>query len=1083
MEGTDLTHNTKISDSAYSNSCSNSQSQRSGSSSKSRQSNSSGSSGYGGEPPTTNAVPQPLSKRSKDRKKKKLKSTIQACTSTIDADFHTKTAQETKSTECVEKIEEDKVEDQEKVAKILLTECPALVLLPIKKTIEDIASPLSVVVFESQPISVEQPQSTAKTEKGSSEEGFCCVMSMHDGVVLYTTPSITNGLGFPRDMWLGRSFIDFVHPKDRPTFASQITSGVALAEARNSSFKDTKHSLYVMLRRYRGLKSGYGVTNKSVTYEAFKLSLTFREAPSDDSFCASDVITTPSPCVNSSMLLVISATPVKSVFKTHDEVFTVAQRDQTKFTTRHTASGLLSHVDGTANILGFLPQDMLGRKVMEFYHPEDMVLLKEVYETIMAKGQTAGASFCGKPYRFLSHNGCFITIETVWSSFVNPWSHHLEFVVGYHKVLKGPSKPNVLAPKGPESQAFFTENVLSESKSVQEEILKLLNETVTRPSDRVKQQVSKRCQVLASFMETLTDEVTNSKLKGGLTLDLPLEVDLTFSDRDSVMLGEISPHHDYFDSKSSSETPPSYNQLNYSENLQRFFDSRPVTAKPDQMKLEQTDTEPETRENSSPMQCFGESGGSESAGNMSSVSNANMESVTNTSTGTSDCSYVPPTLTEALLCKHNENMEKLIIKRHKVSRTIGKNEKKQKVIEKSHEHHSHGLKRSGSHSWEGEAHKTSKYLHVVKTQKTHVPLITTQTSTPSPNADLWPPFSVGMTPMQNTHTSAQSSHFTTSNMFPTLYYVSQPNMTPQDQRSPIQPMQYMPSVLYQPVYPHPSNFIQMQYSPISSQLNLNDSLYSSAFQFERSNMAMPLLQKIPMPNVSGSFIQSMMQRPASQATAVKADMGSTPASVVNRALSESSRKCGVFNSPQGNGDANEANNQRMEKASGNTTGTSEDESSYLSFYSSFLKTDEGPTSSNEGHVERNDKEMDCSLATKTLLRRPNPQWLDNVDVTNEFVYRYQINAKALNDVLKTDLYALKHSHQPDLVNDQLDQLYVDLQNLKELSAKFSLESSASSSGEEETLLKPTRKIQNSKLVLICEENCPFPADLLSVVIH
>lgn len=43
------------------------------------------------------------------------------------------------------------------------------------------------------------------------------------------------------------------------------------------------------------------------------------------------------------------------------------------------------------------------------------------------------------------------------------------------------------------------------------------------------------------------------------------------------MLGEISPHHDYYDSKSSSETPPSYNQLNYNENIQRFFQSKPKT--------------------------------------------------------------------------------------------------------------------------------------------------------------------------------------------------------------------------------------------------------------------------------------------------------------------------------------------------------------------------------------------------------------------------------------------------------------------------------------------------------------------------
>jgi period circadian protein 2 len=39
-----------------------------------------------------------------------------------------------------------------------------------------------------------------------------------------------------------------------------------------------------MLRRYRGLNSsGYGVRNIDVVYEAFKLSLTFRETPADNS--------------------------------------------------------------------------------------------------------------------------------------------------------------------------------------------------------------------------------------------------------------------------------------------------------------------------------------------------------------------------------------------------------------------------------------------------------------------------------------------------------------------------------------------------------------------------------------------------------------------------------------------------------------------------------------------------------------------------------------------------------------------------------------------------------------------------------
>lgn len=73
------------------------------------------------------------------------------------------------------------------------------------------------------------------------QDGFCCIISMYDGVVLYTTPSLTAVLGFPKDMWLGRSFIDFVHPKDRETFSSQVTTGIALPLVDSQgTYKGTK---------------------------------------------------------------------------------------------------------------------------------------------------------------------------------------------------------------------------------------------------------------------------------------------------------------------------------------------------------------------------------------------------------------------------------------------------------------------------------------------------------------------------------------------------------------------------------------------------------------------------------------------------------------------------------------------------------------------------------------------------------------------------------------------------------------------------------------------------------------------------
>lgn len=105
METTESTHNTKVSDSAYSNSCSNSQSQGSGSSSKSKLSNSSGSSGYGEKAQPKQDGPQPPSKRCNDQKKKKFKSTIQASTSTIafDDSHQTCTGQVMKAEKTVEK--------------------------------------------------------------------------------------------------------------------------------------------------------------------------------------------------------------------------------------------------------------------------------------------------------------------------------------------------------------------------------------------------------------------------------------------------------------------------------------------------------------------------------------------------------------------------------------------------------------------------------------------------------------------------------------------------------------------------------------------------------------------------------------------------------------------------------------------------------------------------------------------------------------------------------------------------------------------------------------------------------------------
>lgn len=52
----------------------------------------------------------------------------------------------------------------------------------------------------------------------------------------------------------------------------------------------------------------------------------------------------------------------------------------TTFTTRHTANTLISHVDNdVVSHFGYLPHDMIGRSIFDFYYAEDLPYLKDVY--------------------------------------------------------------------------------------------------------------------------------------------------------------------------------------------------------------------------------------------------------------------------------------------------------------------------------------------------------------------------------------------------------------------------------------------------------------------------------------------------------------------------------------------------------------------------------------------------------------------------------------------------------------------------------------------------------------------------------
>lgn len=48
--------------------------------------------------------------------------------------------------------------------------------------------------------------------------------------------------------------------------------------------------------------------------------------------------------------------------------------------------------------------------------------------------QSGGQPFDYSPLRFRARNGEYITLDTSWSSFINPWSRKISFIIGRHRV-------------------------------------------------------------------------------------------------------------------------------------------------------------------------------------------------------------------------------------------------------------------------------------------------------------------------------------------------------------------------------------------------------------------------------------------------------------------------------------------------------------------------------------------------------------------------------------------------------------------------------------------------------------------------
>lgn len=103
-----------------------------------------------------------------------------------------------------------------------------------------------------------------------------------------------------------------------------------------------------------------------------------------------------------------------------------------QFISRHAMDGKFLFVDQRATlVLGFLPQELLGNSMYEYYHHEDIPALAESHKAALQGTQCVTTSV----YRLRTKENGFVRLQSEWKSFRNPWTKEIEYLIAKNNVI------------------------------------------------------------------------------------------------------------------------------------------------------------------------------------------------------------------------------------------------------------------------------------------------------------------------------------------------------------------------------------------------------------------------------------------------------------------------------------------------------------------------------------------------------------------------------------------------------------------------------------------------------------------------
>ncbi|XP_065161045.1 protein cycle [Atheta coriaria] len=290
-------------------------------------------------------------------------------------------------------------------------------------------------------------------------DGFLFVVGCDRGRILYVSESVSKVLNYSQGDLLGQSMFDILHPKDVAKVKEQLSSSDLNPRER---LIDAKTMLPVKTDLPPGVsRMCPGARRSFFCRMKCKISAQVKEEADTTTGChrrknkqSSDKKFNVIQCTG----YLKSWAPAKIGVEEHEgegdsfnlsclvavgrilpKISTVAPSTQVRpnvknvqFISRHALDGKFLFVDQRATlVLGFLPQELLGTSMYEYYHNDDIQTLSEYHKTALQNNERVNT----KIYRFRTKDDGFVRLQSEWKAFKNPWTKEIECVIAKNSLI------------------------------------------------------------------------------------------------------------------------------------------------------------------------------------------------------------------------------------------------------------------------------------------------------------------------------------------------------------------------------------------------------------------------------------------------------------------------------------------------------------------------------------------------------------------------------------------------------------------------------------------------------------------------